>query len=454
MTRPEWKQFICRACGLIYDEQAGDPDSGIAPGTRFEDIPDDWVCPLCGVVKSDFEPYDLETVPCQPSASAQVGYARSGSGVVIVGGGHAGWSAAQALRSLDPAIPITLVTACSGDRYLKPELSIALSRGATRASLVREPGDQAARKLNVALISDTFVVGLSPALHQLRTTRGTLSYLSLILAQGARPALPPVLPSNLCWRINDLDAWAGLQKKLQDTHKRILIVGAGLVGCELADDFARAGHQVTLLDIQALPLASLLPDKAANRLRDQFELAGIQFAGEVIVAGVTQNKDGEKLVTTQCGRSFKVDEVVAATGLVTDARLAQGAGLRFDRGIAVDATTMRTSVADVYALGDCVSLDGAPCRFIEPIGKQAETIAHEILHRSHPGYGHKPPVIRVKTKSLPIVLHGSPSQSLPWTTREESPELLVMEQIQNGEILSRLEVGSMAGRKLKQSPVA
>ena len=46
MSAQDWKQYICRACGLIYDEEAGDPDSGLAPGTRFEAIPDDWVCPL------------------------------------------------------------------------------------------------------------------------------------------------------------------------------------------------------------------------------------------------------------------------------------------------------------------------------------------------------------------------------------------------------------------------
>ena len=54
-TESPWRQFICRVCGLIYDEELGDPDSGLAPGTRFEDIPDDWECPLCGVTKTDFE---------------------------------------------------------------------------------------------------------------------------------------------------------------------------------------------------------------------------------------------------------------------------------------------------------------------------------------------------------------------------------------------------------------
>ncbi len=49
------KKYVCTVCGYIYDPKKGDPDSGIKPGTAFEDIPDDWVCPVCGVGKEDFE---------------------------------------------------------------------------------------------------------------------------------------------------------------------------------------------------------------------------------------------------------------------------------------------------------------------------------------------------------------------------------------------------------------
>nr|WP_314783133.1 rubredoxin [uncultured Porphyromonas sp.] len=52
------KKYICELCGYIYDPEVGDPDSGIAPGTPFEEIPDDWSCPLCGAEKSDFSPYN------------------------------------------------------------------------------------------------------------------------------------------------------------------------------------------------------------------------------------------------------------------------------------------------------------------------------------------------------------------------------------------------------------
>ena len=50
--------WICSSCGFVYDPDEGDPDGGIPPGTPFEDIPDDWFCPVCGARKADFEPYD------------------------------------------------------------------------------------------------------------------------------------------------------------------------------------------------------------------------------------------------------------------------------------------------------------------------------------------------------------------------------------------------------------
>lgn len=52
------KKYICTVCQWVYNPEVGDPDSGITPGTAFEDIPEDWVCPLCGVGKDDFEPYE------------------------------------------------------------------------------------------------------------------------------------------------------------------------------------------------------------------------------------------------------------------------------------------------------------------------------------------------------------------------------------------------------------
>lgn len=437
----DWRKYICRACGVIYDEEIGDPDSGLAPGTRFDQIPDDWECPLCGVTKADFGPYEpTVAVACGDPAPVLT----RKSGIVVVGGGTAGWAAVEALRALDADVPITMVTACNGDRYRKPELSVALSKGKTPDALVSERGCDAAARLRVRLLAKSYAIGLSPALHQLRTTAGTLRYTRLILAQGARPAMPRELPRNLCWRVNDLAMWSGVQRVLARGPQRIAIVGAGLVGCELAEDFMQSGHSVSVLDVSERPLAALLPEQAAQRLLAKWKDVGIRFLAARNVTGVTlaeNGASGERVVHTQCGEALHVDLVLCATGLGTEPRLARAGGLRFERGIVVDPKTLQTSAPDIYALGDCISIVGEPCRFIEPIAAQAEAIAHAVLNRDHAGYRHKPPVLRVKTRTLPIVMRGAPSRELSWEVVEADDRQLSMAQYRNGSVLASLQVG-------------
>ncbi|KAA9001277.1 FAD-dependent oxidoreductase [Affinibrenneria salicis] len=436
-ARP-WRQFICRACGLIYDEEFGDPDGGLPPGTRFEAIPDDWQCPLCGVTKTDFEPYVRRAAPV---TARRVGAPPRADGVVVVGGGIAGWATVSALREQDAALPITLIAACDASRYHKPELSVAISRNCTPASLVRESASDAARRLGVTLMTKTFITGLSPALHQLRTTRGTVNYSKLILAIGARPFLPPSLPPALCWRINDLDGWVGLRAALAGDAREVAIVGAGMIGCELAEDLSRAGHRVTLIDRQPWPLGALLPCEAALMLRASQARLGIDYWGDDQVSRITPQPGGRKLVSSAAGRTRTVDLVVAATGLTADKRLAQRAGLLFKDGIVVSPDTLQSSNPDIYALGDCVSINGAACRFIEPIAHQAEVIARHLSGMTFSGYQHSWPVIRLKTRSLPIELHGVPCRQGEWRIVEQRNDFLLMEQSLNGATASTLRVG-------------
>ncbi|GLK79146.1 FAD-dependent oxidoreductase [Methylopila turkensis] len=429
-----WRRYICRVCGLIYDEAEGDVDSGIAPGTRFDDIPDDWECPICNVTKADFDPLVPRAAVSAPQAATPVSRT---SGVVIVGAGTAGWGAAEAIRALDPATPITVVTACSGDVYYKPELSVALTRGATPSSLRRETGAQAAARLGVRLMKETVAVGLSPASGTLRTTRGTVRFSDLVLAQGARSAAPACLPAHLCWRVNDLAAWSGLHAALSCGPQRVAIVGAGMVGCELAEDLAGAGHDVTLIGIEELPLLAMLPRPAAERLAAGFSKIGVRFLGGRAV-GKVERIDERLRLTLASGETVEADQIVAATGLATEPRLARSGGLAFDRGIVVDPKTMRTSAEHVYALGDCVTIGGAPCRFVEPIRGQAEAIANAILKRDHSGYAHRAPVIRLKTRSTPVVIEGAPSTAGEWRVLQDDADALVMEQWAGGARVARL----------------
>lgn len=404
---PAYQQYICHACGYIYDEAEGDPDSGLAAGTRFEDIPDDWACPLCGVTKTDFSPYEAPSLDALRAAArvAAVVAPRGGpTGVVIVGGGRAGWQMAEALRALDAALPITLVSACAADVYDKPLLSVAMARSLDPAGLVRESGADAAARLGVRLLAHTHAVRICTATRQLRTTRGPLRYDHLVLAHGAQALLPPALPAALVWRVNHLGAYQRLRAALGDSAKDVVIVGAGLIGSELANDLALGGHRITLLDTQTEPLARWQAERAGPQLLQAWQALPIRFVGGVQVARV-EKAEGRYQVTTADGQTFQADQVIAAAGLVTPPRLAQSAALVWDSGIAVDAATLQTSDPRIHALGDCITIHGQASRYIEPIGRQARAIAADICGRDPVPYEAKPAVVRVKTTSHPMTLN-------------------------------------------------
>ena len=405
-----YRQFICHACGWIYDEAEGDADSGLAPGTRFEDIPEDWACPLCGVTKADFSPYEapsLEALRARAESAAGQGVTggRGTPGVVIVGAGRAGWQMAEALRALDAQLPITLVSACDGDVYDKPLLSVAMARGLPAEALVKERGADAARRLGVRLLPDTHAIHINRAQRQLRTTRGTLRYGELILAHGAQAALPAGLPAALCWRINHLGAYQKLRAALGDAPKDVLIIGAGLIGSELANDLALGGHRITLLDVQAAPLARWPVEQAGGPLLAAWQGLPIRFLGCATVNAVVRDAQGRYRVDTACGQQIEADQVIVCSGLQTPPRLARSAGLAWQGGIAVDAATLRTSDPHIHALGDCISVNGQVSRFIEPIARQARTIAAAIAGGEAVPYEHRAAPVRVKTSSQPLTLH-------------------------------------------------
>ena len=439
-----WKKYICRACGLIYDETEGDPDSGIAPGTKFEDIPDDWVCPLCGVGKDDFElfiPRVLNIVPQQTNTAPADQY-----GVIILGGGMAGWAVAEAVRSLDEASPMLMVSACKADRYHKPELSIAISKGMDAGKIVKKTGTEAAAELNLTLLPQTFVLNIDSCLKQIRTTRGAFTYDKLVFAMGATPFMPDVLPPQYCWRVNHLDGFNGLQKALAAKPQRVAIIGAGMIGTELAEDIYRAGHQVAVIDRALYPLTGLLPDHAARRLADSLHEQGIRYLGGHHISHIRQAEDGSyQLHGTDVNNLEHIetaDQIIVATGLKIDGRLPERAGLAFHpiNGIRVDAATLQTSVSDIYALGDCIDLNGKPCRFIAPLNRQADIIAAEIMGQPHDPYAHNNPVIRLKTKSLSVVVSGSPDRNGHWETTADSSAELHLQQKHGDAITAEIHI--------------
>lgn len=437
-----FRKFICRACGYIYDEAVGDPEDGLPAGTRFEDIPDDWECPLCGVKKSDFEPYEEMTL-----ATTTTLFDRTQKGIVIIGAGLAGWAVVDAIRTLDKDVSITLISSDSADRYHKPMLSVAFSQGKTRTDLVRTTGEQSAQEKSITLLAHTFVTNIDSDTKTLSTTRGQIHYDKLVLAIGANPAYPPTIDKDKAWHINHLDKFSDLQNELnQNSH--IAIVGAGMVGVELAEDLVNAGHQVSLIDVNPRPLSAILPKVASEKLLTALQNMGIHWLGFSMVHGVSVSDKGYEITLFDCDTQaitpLCFDKIIVATGLMVDERLPTRAGVDFNKrtGITVNPTTLQTSVADIYALGDCINIDGVPCRYVAPHRPQAVAIAHEVLGLPHDGYQHVSPMIRLKNKSLSITINGNPKADGDWQIIKDDTGELILHLSENGQITAKATIKS------------
>ncbi|WP_394210186.1 FAD-dependent oxidoreductase [Psychrobacter piscatorii] len=392
----------------------------------------------------------------------------SKNGVVIIGAGLAGWHVIDAIRAKDSEIPITLITSDSGDRYHKPMLTMAISQNKRASDLVRSSGSDAAKTAGVTLLADTQVTDIDTATQQLQlisanrpdpahTDYATINYGKLVLAMGAHPIFPKSLPEDLVWHVNHIEQFGQLQEKLATGSQHVAIVGAGMVGTEIAEDLLKAGHQVTLIDLNDAPLSQMLPAKATARIAKAIESQGIQFLGGYQVSAVTRvsgnddSSDSEKLrvdyaplASTEGSTDAEqpepliVDHVIASTGLTVDGQLPAAAGVEFDRrtGIVVDEATLRTDTAHIYAIGDCMSINGVACRYVAPLRAQAATIADDILGHEHSGYDHKPPMIRLKNKAISVMVTGVPNAAGNWQVKTESDEELIMDLLDDNDAVS------------------
>lgn len=372
--------------------------------------------------------------------------------VTIIGAGLAGWHVIDAIRSKDKDIPITLITTDDADRYHKPMLTMAISQNKRPTDLVRATGAEAAKANNVTLLANTQVSDIDAANQQLHlvsalrsdpvyTNYATIDYDKLVLAMGAHPIFPKSLPQDLVWDINHIERFGQLQEKLATGSQHVAIVGAGMVGTEIAEDLLKAGHKVTLIDLNEAPLSQMLPAKATARIAKAIESQGIQFLGGYQVTEVTRSDDGKLQVSyaplpsdeqndeNETSATLTVDHVIASAGLTVDDKLPKAAGIEFNprTGIVVDESTLRTEVANIYAIGDCMSIGGVPCRYVAPLRAQAATIADDILGLEHQGYEHKPPMIRLKNKAISVMVTGVPRAEGNWQVQTDKEDELIME---------------------------
>jgi rubredoxin---NAD+ reductase len=195
----------------------------------------------------------------------------------------------------------------------------------------------------------------------------------------------------------------------------VTIVGAGLIGCEFANDLLAAGHEVSIVDPAEAPLSRLLPPEAAEVFGRALVAAGVNLRLNVSVNSVARRERGElgyRLLLSD-GTRLDADVVLSAIGLAPRVALAREAGLEVTDGIVTDAWC-RTSAPDVYALGDCAAIDGRVRPYVLPIMYAARALAQGLCGTPARVAFPVMPVV-VKTPAIPAVV-VTPDVRGRWST--------------------------------------
>ena len=355
--------------------------------------------------------------------------------IVVIGAGLAAITLVRELRKRDTETGVTLITADDGHFYSKPMLSNGLAAGKTAANLVMTERDALASQLKITILHGTRVTGVNVEAHEVITTQGVIDYGRLVLALGAQPIRLPLTGNGAddVLSINHLDDYGRYRQQLSG-KRRVALLGAGLIGCEFANDLRVGGYEVDVFDIAPQPLGRLLPAEAATVYRQALEAAGVRFHFGASVQRVDRVASVYRL-TDNAGAVTEVDLVVSAVGLRPETALAAAAGLSVNRGIVTDAS-LHTSDGDIYALGDCAEVAGQVLPFVMPIMHQAKALAATLTGSPTDVVYPTMPVV-VKTPACPaVVCPPAPGVQGQWQ---------VVTTPGNAEALYLTDAGNLAG---------
>lgn len=323
--------------------------------------------------------------------------------MVVVGSGLAGYTVVRELRKLDAAVPITLLSADHGSFYSKPMLSNALATGKTPDSILSAGTMQMSGQLDITVRPYTSVNAIDVAAGSVSFEEGRqLAYDRLVLALGADPIRLPIPGEGVdeILSVNNLDDYRKFRETLEGKH-HIAILGAGLIGCEFANDLAAKGYQVSVFDLSPQPLGRLLPPEAGRFFRDKLTAAGVNFLLGTTVERISK-ENGYYQLLYEGGKVIQVDMVLSAIGLRPRTSLAAAAGIQVNRGITVNRY-LQTNIQNIYALGDCAEVEGKVLPFILPIAHAGRALAATIAGNSTLLHYPAMPVM-VKTPACPTVV--------------------------------------------------
>ena len=327
---------------------------------------------------------------------------QSQSAIVIIGSGLAGYTVIREIRKTDKTTPITLVTREPGYFYSKPMLSTALASKKDAAQLISTPSEGMATQLEINVLGETDVSSIDAAIKTIQTSQGPLSYGKLVLALGADQIRLPLQgdAANEVLTVNDLEDYAQFRLAITG-KKKIAILGAGLIGCEFANDLVLGGYEVDVIDLAPQALGRLLPAMAATELQNKLSDAGVHWHFGTTVEFV--NRSGDHLqILLASGKSIHADVVLSAVGLRPRLELAKAAGIKTDVGIQVNRE-LETSAPSVYAIGDCAEVEGLVLPYVMPIMQAARALAPTLLgQRTALSYPAMP--VMVKTPAFATIV--------------------------------------------------
>ncbi|MGV5526305.1 NAD(P)/FAD-dependent oxidoreductase [Pseudomonas sp. XP1] len=369
------------------------------------------------------------------------------SPVVIIGTGLAGYNLAREFRKLDAQTPLLLITADDGRSYSKPMLSTGFAKQKDADGLcMAEPGAMA-EQLNAEIRTHTRISGIDPGHKRLWIGEEAVEYRDLVLAWGAQTVQVPIEGDggDRVFPINDLEDYARFRAAAVG-KQRVLILGAGLIGCEFANDMSLGGFEVDVVAPCEQVMPTLLHPAAATAVQAGLEGLGVRFHLGPVLTRLQQVPLGLEAHLSD-GSMIACDLVVSAIGLRPRTDLAAAAGLQTNRGVCVDRQ-LRTSHANIFALGDCAEVDGINLLYVMPLMSCARALAQTLAGKpTTVAYGPMP--ITVKTPACPLVVSSPPQgHEGTWQVEGQGSDLKVLCLDAEGKLLGYALTGAAVMEKL------
>lgn len=431
------KKWECIVCGWVYDEAKGWPEDGIEPGTRWEDVPEDWLCPDCGVGKEDFEMIEVSESSDLPHHEEEepADIARP---VVIIGTGLAGYNLAREFRKHDQDTQLILITADDGRSYSKPMLSTGYTKNTDADALAMADAGKMAQQLKASVWTFAHLTHIDTAKQEIQVGEATtVAYSKLVLAWGADVIRPPLQGDalELVYSVNDLLDYADFRTAVEKNEvKKLLIIGSGLIGSEFTNDLANGGFEIEAVDPLGYSLPTLLPELAGKAVQSALEGMGAKFHFGRLVQAINKNPDGGIIGVLDDGSEIKADLAVSAVGVRPRIDIAQQAGIECNRGIIANKL-LETSAANIYTLGDCAEVEGHVLFYVAPLMACAralgKTLAGQPTEVSYPAMP-----VTIKTPACPVVVspppHGAEGE---WSVDANGDDVIAEFKDTSGQLL-------------------